>query len=298
MSTNDDDLFDENQDGDAGRERAANVPRGLSTSAEALSLGEAQVLSGARGVTLALFMGEVSTGKSTLLVEMWTDFMLDGALGGYRLAGTSSSLAFERRAFLSRNESDTDEPETERTRAEEEGWLHLRVADPTGGLRDLLLSDLPGERFKRVREGTHMETEFPFLSRVDCFFVVVDGGGFASPLTREVTVNRSQRLLQALGRSESRHPTARVCVLLTKVDALDQAALDLYELREAQLMTLAKKVDPQATALRLAARPAGAPEPVGLDGLVVELCRPPRRDARAPLAQLTPSRRSMDWFTR
>ena len=135
----------------------------LFTSEAALSLQEARTLTGRRGGTLVLPVGEVGTGKTTLLVELWSLLLLHGSIGGHSLAGSRTALAFEERAYYSRVESRADAATTIRTYEADDGFLHLRICRPDGSLRELLFADFTGEHFERIREGTMLLEELPWL---------------------------------------------------------------------------------------------------------------------------------------
>jgi len=265
------------------------------TSDAALSLDEAQEIASERGVTLGLLMGEVDSGKSTLLVEMWTDFMTRGRIEQYVFAGSVTSLAFEKRAFLSRNESGYAVPETPRTQGDDDGWLHLRVQDQAT-LTDLLLADVTGEHFRHVREGVPLETELPFIGRVDRYMVIVDGAGIGDRYRREVTVNHATRLLRQLSLCAETSPTARIAILLTKEDRLSKAQRIEYDTVESNLLRLAKIVDAQAVALRVAARPHDHSDARGLEQVMAYLCLPPKNFASGSTFPVRVSSRSIGRF--
>jgi len=270
MSEDADDLFvDDSDDSDeeelGGEAQPIRYP---STAAAAISLSTAQEYMGRRGARLTLVMGEVDAGKSTFLVELWTEFMLRGRVGDFTCAGSLTSLAFEERAFLSRNESGTRTATTPRTRAESDGWLHLRTRHSQFGTTDVLLSDMTGERFERIRKGRELLDEFAFASRVDLFLVLIDGGAFADREMQETTENYAGRLLDALARSPELDDQAHVCIVLTKQDLLNDAAVAAYEQVEANLLRRARRADARARALRTAARPDGEDSPVGLEAVM------------------------------
>lgn len=234
------------------------------TSDAALLPEDARFVMSRRGATVVLLLAEVHSGKSTLLAELWTEFLLSGEVGGHAFAGSVTALAFEERAFLARVRSGRTSAETARTAQADDGFLHLRVRRPDGRLVELLLADVTGEHFRNIREGTRLDDELSWTERVDRFLVLVDGQAFAQPESREVTVTRTQRLLHALAESGQIAPSSRVAVVLAKEDLLDEAARQCYATAERDLLEIARTVDASAAAWRTAARPSDLSAPRGL----------------------------------
>ena len=240
----------------------------LFTSDAALSFEEARSVTGRRGATLVLLMGEVGAGKTTLLVELWSLLLLHGRICNHSLAGSRTALAFEERAYHSRLEARMRTATTIRTHEANEGFLHLRIQRPDGSLRELLFADVTGEHFRRIREGAPLLNELPWAGRVDRFLVIVDGKGFATPGEREVILTRVRRQMYALRNSQAVNTTARVAIALTKLDELSGDHRERYTEEEKSLLSEIRKIDDQASALRIAARPAEGTLRVGMDSLV------------------------------
>jgi hypothetical protein len=147
-----------------------------------------------RGTTVVLLMGEVATGKTTLLCELWTRFLLAGHIGDLCLAGSRTALAFEERSYLSRMRSQAAQPDTARSQVESDGFLHIRAKRDDNEPVELLLSDVSGEHFERVREGTALVDELPWVARVDRFAVFVDGQALVCDLHSEVVRQVRERV--------------------------------------------------------------------------------------------------------
>ena len=254
------------------------------TSEAALSFGEARTLTGRRGATVVLLVGEVGAGKTTLLVELWSRLLLSGDISDHSIAGSRTALAFEERAYHSRVESAAAVARTVRTYEAEDGFLHLRIRRPDGRLRELLLADITGEHFERIREGTALLDELSWAGRVDRFLVVVDGKGYATRGEREVVLNRARRQIFALRSSQAVSPTARVAIALTKLDELSQDDRDSYSAAQELLVADGRSVDDEATSLVIAARPVDGAPAQGLDSLIDWLCGDDRSEERVPAA--------------
>ena len=281
----------EQADGDQATGTAPAEGTPLFTSDAALSLEEARNVSGRRGVTVVLLIGEVGVGKTTLLVELWNLLLMEGSICGYSFAGSRTALAFEARAFPSRLEARIGAATTIRTQDESEGFLHLRIQRPDGTLREVLFADVTGEHFRRIREGRALLDELAWAARVDRFLVIVDGEGFATPGVREVVRTRVRRQIYALRNSQAIGAAGRVAIVLTKLDRLVREHHDTYKEEEKSLLAEARNVDDRATAFRVAARPDNGTPTVGMGGLVKWVCAEDRStDAESHALSISPAR--------
>ena len=268
----------------------------LFASDAALSFEEARSVTGRRGATLVLLMGEVGAGKTTLLVELWSLLLMHGSICSHSLAGSRTALALEERAYHSRLEARIRTATTIRTHEANEGFLHLRIRRPDGSLRELLFADVTGEHFRRIREGTPLLDELPWAGRLDRFLVIVDGKGFATPGEREVILTRVRRQIYALRNSQAVNTTARVAIALTKLDKLSEDHREKYSEEEKSLLSEIRKIDEQATALRIAARPPDGTLTVGMDSLVQWVCGHDRSADEVPRTLSIPASRAIGRF--
>lgn len=249
----------------------ADLP--IVTSDAELSFQEALDLSGRRGARLVLLMGESGTGKTTIIVELWTALVGSGPLQGFTCAGSRTAIPLEERAFLSRMTAGVGTATTPRTKIDaNEGLLHVRVARPDGERIELLLADYAGERFRHVREGTELLTELPWVPRVDRVAVIVDGAHVAHGGVRELAFNAATRYVLALGESGAFAPTSSLAIIVAKTDELTEPDLLQAQPRLGALLDEARRVDPLARVIQVAARPSDGSPPVGLDALMKWLC--------------------------
>ena len=268
----------------------------LFTSEAALSFKEARTLTGRRGATLVLPVGEVGAGKTTLLVEFWSLLLLDGSISTHNLAGSRTALAFEERAYHSRIESRVDAATMIRTHEADDGFLHLRIQRPDGLLRELLFGDITGEHFERIREGRALLDELPWAARVDRFLLILDGKGYKTPGEREIVLNRLRRQIFAIRNSEAVNATARVAIALTKLDELSEEDRDRFSDEEKLLLSEVQSIDNQASSFLIAARPADGTPAQGLDSLIQWLCTDDRLEKGAQAGRPTPSSRAIGRF--
>lgn len=263
----------------------------LFTSEAALNFEEARTLTGRRGATLVLLVGEVGVGKTTLLAELWSLLLLHGSILSHKLAGSRTALAYEERAYHSRIESRVATATTLRTQEAHDGFLHLRIQRPGGSLCELLFADITGEHFERIREGTPLLEELPWAERADRFLVILDGIGYATPGEREIVLNRAQRQIYALRNSNAVNETSRVAIALTKIDQLSDANFARFSREKDSLLADVQCIDDQATSLLIAARPADGTPARGMDKLIEWLCCDDRLKAGGPhLPPSLPSR--------
>ena len=268
----------------------------LFTSEAALSLEEARSLTGRRGATLVLLVGEVGVGKTTLLVELWSLLLLHGSIRSHSLAGSRTALAFEERAYHSRVESRIDAATTIRTPEADDGFLHLRIQRPGGSLCELLLADITGEHFERIREGTPLLDELPWAERADRFLVIVDGKGYATPGEREIVLNRARRQIFSLCNSNAVNETARIAIALTKTDQLSDDDINGFSHARDSLLADVQRIDDHATSLLIAARPANETSVRGMDELIEWLCGDNRLTEAGPHLPPSPLSRSIGRF--
>ena len=234
-------------------------------------------------------MGEPATGKTALGAMLWQQFLEADGLDGHRLAGSRSVRGFERRAYWARRLSGRPVPEFPPTRPTEAGLLHLRVRRPDGRRVELLLSDLAGELFERVREGRRLVDELPWAPRADRFIVLLDGAALSTPGGSEIAVTRARRLLLSLQAPGVVRDSARVAVVVTKADTLSEAAGSALGRHEPDLLALARDCDPEAIVVRTAAIANAREKRQGLGELVSWLCLNDRPRAAA-VPEETPGR--------
>lgn len=246
--------------------------RPLASVEDAMTLEQASALSGRRGARLVLVMGEPATGKTALSAMLWQRFLEHDGLDGHRLAGSRTVRGFERRAHWARRRSGRPAPEFPPTRPTEAGLLHLRVRRPDSRRVELLLSDLAGELFERVREGRRLVDELPWAPRADRFMVLLDGAVLSTPGASEIAVTRARRLLLSLQAPGVVRDSARVAVVVTKADTLNQMGRLALHRHAADLLAVARHSDPEAALLRTAAIGNVRAEHQGLGELVAWLC--------------------------
>ena len=267
---------------------AAEQP--LVTVEDTMTLEQARALSGRRGARLVLLMGEPATGKTALTAMLWQQFLEQDGIAGHRLAGSRSARGFERRAHWGRQQAGQTHAHFPPTPPEDAGVLHLRVRRPDGRRVELLLADLSGERFERVREGRPLLEELPWAARADRFAVVLDAQTLSLPGESEIVATRARRLLAGLHASGVVRDSARVAVVVTKSDTLNESSASALARHEPDLLELARRSDPEAICVRTTAVALARAERQGLGEWITWLCLNDRPRTPPAVLELAPGR--------
>jgi hypothetical protein len=268
----------------------AGVEQPLVTVEDAMTLEQARALSGRRGARLVLLMGESATGKTALTAMLWQQFLEQDGLAGHRLAGSRCARGFERRAHWARLAAGQPRAQFPATQSQDDGVLHLRVRRPDGRRVELLLSDLAGEQFERVREGQPLLDALPWAARADRFAVVLDAQALSVPGESEIAVTRARRLLAALQAPGVVRESARIAVVLTKSDSLTESGAKALTRHEPELLDLARRSDPEAICVQTAAVALVRAERQGLAEWISWLCLNDRPRAPISVPEVAPGR--------
>ena len=217
---------------------------------------EASQLAATGNTRLIVWAGERASGKTTLSAELYERHRNGAATTAF--AGSSTLLAFEERIHPARAESERLTPRTLRTEAdpEQRELLHLAVRSDKY-VTHLLLADIPGELFRRIRDHELSPADIRLLSRTDKLAILVDGARIADPGGRATAISFAHQLIDELAESDLPCEKMDIVLLLTKLDlilAADSTALTYWEQSEPPLLEAVLQISPQATVLRTAAR--------------------------------------------
>jgi hypothetical protein len=234
-------------------------PQALLRGSDLLTPVEASSLAAVGDSRLVVWAGEPDSGKTTLSAEIYERHRRREAHTSF--AGSETLLGFEERIHLSRVESGRVTPRTKRTDLDpdERELLHLRVQG-VAGRTDLLIADIPGEVFRRIRDHEISTGDVPLLSQAEKFVIVVDGGLIARPGARTTATHFAQQLVGELTAGDLPGEKMDVLLLLTKLDRLRDVgpeALSYWDEHRESLLADLRKLNPQATALTTAARFSG-----------------------------------------
>lgn len=264
-------------------------PRALLRGTDPLTPAEASSLAAVRKTRLVIWAGEHDSGKTTLCAELYERHRRGEAQTVF--AGSETLLGFEERIHLSRVESGRLTPRTKRTELDPDKreLLHLAVQSDTGR-SDLLIADIPGEVFRRIRDHEIGAADVPLLSQADKLAVVVDGALIARPGDRSMAIHFARQLIGELSAGDLPAEKMDILLLLTKLDRLHDAgpdALAYWEEHREPLLADLQKLNPQATTLATAARFSGDQDD-GMEELMGWLLREPPDPAEPELEPAAP----------
>lgn len=169
--------------------------------------------------TILVLAGDVNSGKTSIFASLYERFGR-GPLAGRLFAGSRTLLGFEERCHGWREESGNVAPEIAHTQPGAPPWLHLRMQDveQRNPVQDLLMADIPGETFTRLRDGRTPGTDLPFLWRADHVCVLLDGENMAVNQKRHAELERGRNLFRELLKPNVLAENRALSLLLTKLD--------------------------------------------------------------------------------
>jgi hypothetical protein len=191
-------------------------------SGEALTETQASEVTRQSLTRVVVLAGPSASGKTTILTSLF-ESLLEAPFGSFLFAGSRTMVGFERRCHDARTTSGRQIPHTGKTTTDTIDFLHLRLASATGGLRtpqSVLLSDISGERFRRLRDSTKAVQEMPMLRRADDLCIVIDGEKLADPTRRHSARNDARMLLRSLIEGRALSASCRIEVVFSKWDLL------------------------------------------------------------------------------
>lgn len=249
---------------------------------QALSMSEAGLITASRPSTVILVAGDYGSGKTTLVVELWAQF-LSRSFHGWHFAGSRTLPALDRRHSSARLSSGRTQATTERTRDDDMRLLHLELASDAGIRKSLLFSDVKGEFFGDLIHGQSVTNAVPLAERADLCVLVIDGGRLADPADRAESVWRSRLLLGALSEPGGLRTGTKILILISKSDLLPVSVRSEVEQSVNGLRVFATGRTLSAETVFVSARPEAAQEdPQGLEAVVdwvsSETSSPPPED--------------------
>jgi hypothetical protein len=192
-------------------------------SGEALSTSEVASITRSEPSKIIIFAGPIESGKTTILTSLYESY-LEAPFANFLFAGSRTLVGFERRCHNARESSGRLEAKTSHT-SHREGvlFLHLRL-----GIRDgqrvtkktLLLSDISGEQFKKIRDSSDATKEMTILSHADHLCLVIDGEKLSNVAQRQTVRNETRLILRSIVEGNALSPKCQVDVVFAKWDAV------------------------------------------------------------------------------
>ncbi|MGB7159800.1 MAG: hypothetical protein WBD40_17165 [Tepidisphaeraceae bacterium] len=240
---------------------------------ESLSLPAADAIAARWGASVVLIAGEHNAGKTTLLAELYGQF-LKGEFDGWSFAGSDCLIALDRRLQGARGIG-PGPPEIDHTVDEDMRLIDLRLRNQAGERVCLLLSDIKGEFVRQIVEGAPAHQELPLAVRADLTMVVIDGEKVASVYHRGEALTRARLLIGALTEPGGIRVGCPVLLVLSKGDLLDTETRSWFEAKASKLRAFAETRGVKAGIIVTAARPLAMPhKPAGLTDLLSWLVTP------------------------
>lgn len=204
-------------------------------SSEELNISQTSLITNNHLTKLIFIVGESGTGKTTILAEIFNSFQL-GLFSKFQFAGSLTQIGFERRCHLSRINSKSESPVTDKTRSKEFNFLHLCVRSTTNNKKHhLLLSDIAGERFQRARDSSTAMKELGLMNRSKEIYYLIDGKRLADKTERNsIIANNNSFIQQAIDDAIFTKETV-LKIYFSKWDLLVKAGLNLENLIISQM---------------------------------------------------------------
>jgi hypothetical protein len=192
-------------------------------SGEALTEAQAGEVTREDQTRVIVIAGPLNSGKTTILTSLIEAFQ-EAPFAGFMFRGSRTLVGFERRCHLGREESGLEEANTTHTSIREGiMFLHLALGwkdDENFRHSSLLLSDISGELFRRVRDSNRAAEELSSLRRADCLCMIIDGERIIDRETRQIARNDTRSILRSIVEADMLSPSCSIEVAFTKWDVV------------------------------------------------------------------------------
>jgi hypothetical protein len=216
------DRDDEQAEEDEGSEHEIRIPRTKLASGEPLTIEQAGKLLLKKPARFIAVVGELDSGKTTLICSMYDKF-LRGSFAGYRAGGSRTLVGLEKKSHHSRVDSGRRSPDTARTSQHEGlGYFHfsLKPEGSAAAAVELLISDRAGELFEKARSNITRVPELLELKYADYVVILLDGARLADPLQRTGALQNVRQTIRAFLDGGALTGKSKVQVVTTKIDRL------------------------------------------------------------------------------
>jgi hypothetical protein len=210
---------------EASSEQETPAGRTFHTGLE-LGIEDALQISRAHYCHLIAILGPSDAGKTCFLLSLYLMAGRAALPNDYMFGGSLTLKGFEDRARRLRKWTGGPLPaeladRTSLTDPRRPALLHLaiRKRGETSPMRNLLLTDLPGEWSTTLVDRASSADRFKFLKRADGVVLVVDGKVLNSA-DKYVELGRSKHLLERLTENVGVDPSVPMTILVSKGDAI------------------------------------------------------------------------------
>ena len=204
--------------------RAEDVPRRIGLPAgELLETDETASVLRSREARVVALVGPRDTGKTSVIAALY-DLFQNGAVDGYRFAGSRTLRAFERACHDTRAASRRMEPETARTPLGAAKFYQLALVAPeTQTMVELVLADRAGEQYRSVADDPSIAASFAEIDRADVVTLLVDGRRLLDLGARHNLRSEIELTVQGFIDGDVVAHRPRAAVVLTKLDLINAA---------------------------------------------------------------------------
>jgi hypothetical protein len=248
-------------------ESKASIPM---WSGEALSLKEAAAITMSADSSVIFLAGMPDSGKTTLLAALYEKFQ-NGPFAGWMFAGSRTLVRCEDICHYARLASGNATASTQRTRQGGEIELvHLSLSRQADRLRrELLLTDISGERFRQVRDSTEEAHRLQFAANASRVALFLDAGRLGSKPERQPAARDSRQILQSFIEAGVLTAETKLDLVISRADlASGPANGEEWKYIDSVVDDLCARFAPRLGAIaawKVAARPAaGYDEAFGL----------------------------------
>ncbi|MGI2214343.1 TRAFAC clade GTPase domain-containing protein [Shewanella oncorhynchi] len=240
IETEDLDVFDEvHAPSDAGKDvQVIKLP-----SSMLMSIAEADSLLRCKDAAIVAVIGERNGGKTTLLTEMYNQF-LQGSFADSSFCYSRTLLGFEEKSFPSRADSRLTRPDTPRTSVQDGlRFFHLAVHDKTDAKRkDLLITERAGETYREIRDNPATAAELLEIRKAAYIVFILDGERVADNRRRAEAFSSVRGMIKAVVETSNLKNKVEIQLVTTKCDLFEseqkQKIIGMLETFEQQLAVM------------------------------------------------------------
>lgn len=226
---------DQETAGSEGLESISDIP----WNGYVLGTSDLAILGGRGRPAVVGLIGPPDSGKTSLLAYLYMWLLEHGAVAGWSFAGSWTLGGWESVVQYSRwtSEPPPSFPPHTSSSGRHPGILHLALrSQATGRLRDVLLTDAPGEWFSqwsRAPDSSASEGARWVIERADALLLLVDTGALSDREKLPATRRATRDLMERVGAQTS----CRTAVVWTKDDiAAAEAVAKMIETASSEFM--------------------------------------------------------------
>ncbi|MCT7947813.1 GTPase domain-containing protein [Shewanella septentrionalis] len=199
-----------------------------------------------RDATIIAVIGERNGGKTTLLTEIYNQF-LRGSYADTSFCHSRTLLGFEEKSFPSRADSRLTRPDTPRTSVQDGlRFFHLAVLDKIDfKRRDLLITERAGETYREVRDNPESAEELLEIRKAAYIVFILDGERVADFRRRAEAFSSVRGMIKSVIETQNIENKIEIQLVTTKCDLFESdqkhriiLALETFEQQLAEMLSV------------------------------------------------------------